>query len=74
MGLLELKNVSKSFGVGTSKTDVLSNINLSVNEGEFIAIVGFTGSGKTTLMNLMSGLQFPDAGEVLLHGNQITGP
>jgi nitrate/nitrite transport system ATP-binding protein len=74
MALLELKNVSKSYGVGASKTDVLSNINLEVNEGEFIAIVGFTGSGKTTLMNMMSGLQFPDSGDVLLHGQPITGP
>lgn len=74
MALLELKNVSKSFGSGPSKADVLSDINLSVNEGEFVAIVGFSGSGKTTLMNLINGLLFPDKGEVLLHGKAITGP
>ncbi|MEB2778350.1 ABC transporter ATP-binding protein [Algoriphagus sp. D3-2-R+10] len=74
MALLELKNVSKSYGTGSSKVEVLSDINLSVNEGEFVAIVGFSGSGKTTLINLINGLQFPDSGEVLLHDKPITGP
>lgn len=74
MALLELKNVHKSFGVGSSHIDVLSDINLSVNEGEFVAIVGFSGSGKTTLINLINGLLFPDKGEVLLHGAPISGP
>lgn len=74
MALLELKNVSKSYGVGSSKIEVLSNINLSVNEGEFLAIIGFSGSGKTTLINMINGLQFPDEGEVLLNGKPITGP
>ncbi|MEQ8581483.1 MAG: ABC transporter ATP-binding protein [Marinoscillum sp.] len=74
MALLDLKNVSKSFGTGPSRIDVLSDINLSVNEGEFVAIVGFSGSGKTTLINLINGLLFPDKGEVLLHGKPITGP
>ncbi len=74
MALLELKNVSKSFGSGSTKVNVLSNINLAVEEGEFVAIVGFSGSGKTTLINLVNGLHFPDQGEVLLHGLPITGP
>lgn len=74
MALLELKHVSKSFGEGASKIEVLSDINLSVDEGEFLAIVGFSGSGKTTLINLINGLYFPDEGEVLLHGKTIKGP
>ncbi|WP_258105722.1 ABC transporter ATP-binding protein [Marinoscillum sp. MHG1-6] len=74
MALLELRNVSKSYGVGSSKVEVLDNINLSVEEGEFLAIVGFSGSGKTTLINMINGLDFPDSGEVLLHGKPITGP
>lgn len=74
MALLELKNVSKSFGSGSTKVNVLSNINLAVEEGEFVAIVGFSGSGKTTLINLINGLLFSDQGEVLLHGLPITGP
>ncbi len=74
MTLLELKGVSKSFGTGSSKIDVLSDINLKVEDGEFLAIVGFSGSGKTTLINLINGLLFPDEGEVLLHGKPVTGP
>jgi nitrate/nitrite transport system ATP-binding protein len=71
---LELRNISKSFGQGTSRVEVLKNINLTVEEGEFIAIVGFTGSGKTTLINLIAGLINPDEGEILLKGKKITGP
>lgn len=74
MGILELKGVAKSFGTGTSRQEVLSNINLKVEEGEFLAIVGFSGSGKTTLINLLTGLIFPDEGEVFLHGKPIVGP
>jgi nitrate/nitrite transport system ATP-binding protein len=74
MALLELKNVSKSFGEGNNRTEVLKNINLKIEEGEFVAIVGFTGSGKTTLIKLLSGLLFPDEGEVLFKGKPVTGP
>jgi nitrate/nitrite transport system ATP-binding protein len=74
MAFLELKNVSKSFGTGSGKIEVLSDINLRMEEGEFLAIVGFTGSGKTTLINLISGLEQPDSGEILLKGKPVTGP
>lgn len=73
--ILSLKNVSKSFvdGSGTS-TDVLNNINLDVAEGEFVAILGFSGAGKTTLINCIAGLQDADDGEVLVKGEPCTGP
>jgi nitrate/nitrite transport system ATP-binding protein len=74
MAILELKSVSKSFGSGESRTDVLKDISLSVKEGEFVAIVGFSGSGKTTLISLMSGLAVPEKGEVLFHGKPVTEP
>lgn len=74
MAILELKNVSKSYGTGTNVTEVLTDINLQIEDGEFVAIVGFTGSGKTTLINLINGLHFPDSGEVLMKGKPITGP
>ncbi|GAA4278436.1 ABC transporter ATP-binding protein [Aquimarina mytili] len=74
MAYIELRNVSKSFGIGKDRTQVLSNINLEIEEGEFVAIVGFTGSGKTTLINLISGLIMPDEGEVLFKGEPVTGP
>ncbi|MGB3799279.1 MAG: ABC transporter ATP-binding protein [Lewinella sp.] len=72
--IIEFRNVSKWYGEGDSRTDVLSNINLTINEGEFLAIVGFTGSGKTTLVNMMTGLLQPSEGEVLYRGKPITGP
>ena len=72
--ILELKKVTKSFGQGPSKTEVLGGIDLAIGEGEFVAIVGFSGSGKTTLINLIAGLEMPDRGEVLLKGQPITGP
>ena len=74
MAYLELKNVSKSYGTGSERTEVLKDINLSVDEGEFICIIGFSGMGKTTLINLIEGLIFSDKGEVLLEGKPITGP
>ena len=74
MALLELNNVSKWFGEDADRVDVLSNINLAVEEGEFVAIVGFSGSGKSTLINLMAGLEFPNQGEVLFKREAVEGP
>ncbi|MCB9426752.1 MAG: ABC transporter ATP-binding protein [Flavobacteriales bacterium] len=74
MALIELKNVSKYYGEGADRVEVLSNINLKIEEGEFLAIVGFSGSGKTTLINLISGLIQPDEGEVLYKGEPVKGP
>lgn len=74
--ILELKNVSKSFGHGPNTTEVLRSVDLTLREGEFVAIVGFSGSGKSTLVNLLSGLLKPDRGEVLFKGgkNLDAGP
>ncbi|MBI1347728.1 ATP-binding cassette domain-containing protein [bacterium] len=74
MAFLELDGVSKSFTVNGKTKPVLREINLSIEQGEFVAIVGFSGSGKTTLMSLMAGLILPDEGEVRLHGERVTGP
>ena len=74
MPLLELNRVCKSYGSGDKRTEVLHNINLSIAEGEFVAIVGYSGAGKTTLMSMIAGLVEPDAGEVLLAGQPVTKP
>lgn len=71
MAYLELKNVCKTYGEGADSTDVLSDINLTIEEGEFVAIVGFTGSGKTTLVNLINGLLKPTSGTVLFKGEPV---
>ncbi len=74
MAFLELKGVAKSYGTDGERTDVLHNVDLAVDEGEFIAIVGFSGTGKTTLISTIAGLIEPDAGEVTLRGKPVTGP
>lgn len=71
---LELINVSKGFGEGKNRSEVLQNINLKIEEGEFVAIVGFTGSGKTTIVKMMAGLLAPDTGQVLFNGKPVLGP
>lgn len=70
----ELRHVSKSFGEGAGRVDVLGDINLTIEEGEFVALVGFSGTGKTTLINLLAGLLEPDSGDVLYRGEQVKGP
>ena len=70
MPFLELRHVSKSFGDHA----VLSNINLSIERGEFVAIVGYSGSGKTTLISMIAGLQRPDQGTVNLNDLEVTEP
>jgi nitrate/nitrite transport system ATP-binding protein len=70
MSFLELRNVSKSYGAAP----ILSNVNLSLVEGEFVAIVGYSGQGKTTLMSLIAGLAKPDSGTITLEGKTVTGP
>ncbi|WP_424970295.1 ABC transporter ATP-binding protein [Dinoroseobacter sp. S76] len=74
MTAIEFKNVSKSFGEGANRADVLKDINLTVREGEFLVLLGFSGTGKTTLINLMAGLEQPTKGEVTFKGKPVTGP
>jgi nitrate/nitrite transport system ATP-binding protein len=74
MALLELKGVTKSYGAGKEKSQVLGKIDLQVSEGELVAIVGYSGAGKTTLISILAGLLPPDSGSVLLDGKPVTGP
>lgn len=74
MSICEIKGLCKSYGSGAHTTHVLDNINLSIEDGEFVAIVGFSGSGKTTLIGSMAGLVKPDAGAVFFKGQPVTGP
>ena len=59
MSILSFNNVSKGFGEGTNRVEVLRDINLDVREGEFLAILGFSGTGKSTLMNMIAGNKLP---------------
>ena len=70
MSILKFDNLSKSYG----DTPVLKNINLEVKEGEFLVILGFSGTGKTTLINMMAGLDTPTTGTASFKGAPISGP
>jgi nitrate/nitrite transport system ATP-binding protein len=74
MPYLELKNISKGFGANGTRAEVLRDINLTVEKGEFVAIVGFSGAGKTTLISLIAGLLRPDGGSIKLNDLEITAP
>ena len=72
MAILELQNIYKTYNPSTEdKGEILDNINLTIEEGEFVAIVGFSGSGKTTLVNLINGLLKPTEGKVLFKGKPV---
>jgi len=74
MAMLELKRVSKVYGADAQRSEVLKGVDLAVEEGEFLAILGFSGTGKTTLISLLAGLMIPDTGEVLFKGRPVDGP
>lgn len=66
--MLELKNITKSFDLGDSKIQILKGIDLTIADGEFVAIMGPSGSGKSTLMNIIGLLDKPTTGTYLLDG------
>ncbi|MDQ6863945.1 MAG: ABC transporter ATP-binding protein [Thermoproteota archaeon] len=78
MTKLELRNVTKGFegNNGASSVTALENINLNIEEGQFVCFVGPSGCGKTTLLNILAGLDKPTSGEVILNGQPVreTGP
>jgi nitrate/nitrite transport system ATP-binding protein len=74
MTLLSLNNVHKGFAGRGARVEVLRDVEFRVEEGEFVAVVGWSGAGKTTLLSLMSGLLKPDLGRALFEGKEILGP
>jgi putative ABC transport system ATP-binding protein len=69
--MLEVKNASKVYGEGTNQVIALNNVSLTVNKGDFIAVMGPSGSGKSTLLNIIGGLDQISSGEVILDGQRI---
>ena len=71
MEILKVENLTKSYGKGEAKVDAIKNINLSINKGEFVAIVGPSGSGKSTLLHLLWGVDKPTSGKVYINDVDI---
>lgn len=71
MEILQVVDIKKYYGSGESLTKALDGINLSLDEGEFTAIVGTSGSGKSTLLNMMGGLDTPSSGSVKVRGKEL---
>ena len=71
MTLLEVKNLKKIYGSGENEVHALDGVSISVEEGEFVAIVGTSGSGKSTLLNMLGGLDRPTSGSVVVRGKEL---
>ncbi|WP_346929429.1 ATP-binding cassette domain-containing protein, partial [Clostridium sp.] len=69
--MLTTKELCKTYGSGEVKVDALKNINLTINQGEFVAIVGASGSGKSTLLHAMAGLDKPTEGNIIIDNQDI---
>lgn len=70
--MIKVENIIKSYGNGASRSQVLKNISLEIKEGDFVVILGASGSGKSTFLNIISGLERPDSGNVFYDGLNIT--
>ena len=73
MEILRCEGVRKVYGAGSNQVIALDKIDLSINKGEFIAIVGASGSGKSTLLHILGSVDKPSAGKVMIEGKDISG-
>lgn len=69
--IIECRNVTKTYVMGKERVDALKGINLSIEKGEFVALLGKSGSGKSTLLNMLAGLEKPTEGEIYLRKEPI---
>ena len=72
--ILEIKGVNRIYKDEDSTVEALTNVNLTINKGEFVSIIGSSGCGKTTLLRLIAGFDKPQTGELILNGKKITEP
>lgn len=73
MEIVRIENLNKSYGKGNTKVDALKRVNLTIEQGEFVAVVGPSGSGKSTLLHLLGGVDRPTGGKVYVDGVDIYG-
>ncbi|KRU24777.1 ABC transporter ATP-binding protein [Clostridium sporogenes] len=69
--MLSINKLYRTYGSGETKVDAIKNINLTINQGEFVAIVGASGSGKSTLLHAMAGLDKPTGGNIIIDNQDI---
>ena len=72
MEILKVENLRKEYGEGNSKVVALDGVDLTIERGEFVAIVGPSGSGKSTLLHLLGGVDNPSSGKIFIDGNDIS--
>lgn len=72
MKILEVTNLSKTYGTGETQVKALDNVSFSVEQGEFVAIIGPSGSGKSTLLHILGGVDVPTSGSVVINGVDIS--
>ncbi|NLI10172.1 MAG: ATP-binding cassette domain-containing protein, partial [Elusimicrobia bacterium] len=70
--IIEIRNVSKTYKIGYSKVQALKNVSVSIDEGEFVSLVGPSGSGKSTLLHIMGFLDRPDEGKYIFAGQETS--
>ena len=71
MSIIEAKGIIKKYKVGQEIITALNGIDLTIEKGEFLAILGTSGSGKSTLLNMLSGLERPTKGDIVINGVRI---
>ena len=72
MSILQTTELKKYYGAKPNITRALDGVTLSIEEGEFVAIVGTSGSGKSTLLNMIGGLDVPTSGKVIVDGRELS--
>lgn len=72
MKILEVKNLSKTYGKGDTMVKALDNVSFDVEQGEFVAIIGPSGSGKSTMLHILGGVDTPTSGQVVINGTDIS--
>jgi len=72
MSILSVENVSKTYGNKENEVHALKQVSLTIEQGEFVALLGASGSGKSTLLNMIGGLDEPTSGKIIVQGKDIS--
>ena len=72
MQVISLEDVCKTYFMGDNQVHALRNVSFSIEEGEFVVIIGQSGAGKSTVLNILGGIDYPSSGQVLIDNQDIT--